>query len=131
MVPNQLLESFEKLKHWQAFFSFTNPIYFYVPFTLIGAAVLIFMFIRSPDGEERVLLRKAAVFVTIAVLISVVMITQINLKIYFGDLEKYRNDLYSLSVLWLLVNLIRLYLVASAFFYTFKVYLLRQTQGKA
>jgi len=127
LAPNQLTNSYEALKNWQGYFTVSNQIYYYVPFTQMAVFVVCYLYIRTKDNRQKALLKKASIFGLLSILITVFIVTQLNLKLFFGDLDKYKEQVYNLSVIWLLGNGIRLYLVGSSLYYTFRVYLLRQT----
>lgn len=126
LAPNQLTNSYEALKNWQGYFTVSNQIYYYVPFTQIAVFVVCYLYFKTKDNREKILLKKASIFGLLSIIITVVIITQLNLKLFFGDLNKYKEQVYDLSVIWLFGNGVRLYLVGSSLYYTFKAYLLRQ-----
>jgi hypothetical protein len=39
IAPNFLVDSIKKVEHWQAFFTITNPIFFYIPLVPIESSV--------------------------------------------------------------------------------------------
>src|ERR1700761_4727160 len=90
ITPNQLSNSYEKLQHWQHFFTETNPMYFYVPFTQLAVVVICILYIKIHDSVQKSFLRKASIFGILGILISVPIITQINVKLFFGDLDKFK-----------------------------------------
>ncbi len=126
LAPNQLTNSYEALKNWQGYSTITNPIYYYVPFTQIAVCAICFLYIKSKDKAEKALLKRASIFGLLSIAITAIIVTQLNIKLFFGDLDKYKEQIYTLSVIWLIGNAVRLYLVGSSLFYTFKVYLLRK-----
>lgn len=127
LAPNQLTNSYEALKNWQSYFTITNQIYYYVPFTQIAVFVVCYLYFRTTNQPEKQLLKKASIFGLLSLIMTMYIVTQLNLKLFFGDIEKYKSEIYSLSVMWLIGNAIRLYLVGSSLYFTFKTYLLRQT----
>ncbi len=126
LAPNQLSNSYEALKNWQGYFTISNQIHYYVPFTQVAVFVVCFLFFKTTDKSEKALLKKASIFGLLSIAITVVIVTQLNLKLFFGDLDKYKEQIYNLSLIWLIGNGIRLYLVGSSLYYTFKAYLLQQ-----
>lgn len=128
LAPNQLTNTYEALKNWQGYFTVTNQIYYYVPFTQIAVFVVCYLYFHTDDKAEKRLLKKASILGLLSIVLTVVIVTQLNLKLFFGDIDKYKSKIYFLSVIWLVGNALRLYLVGSSFYFTFKVYLLRETQ---
>ncbi len=130
LAPNQLTHSYEALKNWQHYFTITNQIYYYVPFTQIAVLVVWYVYFKSTDTAEKLLLKKASIFGFLSIAITVVIVTQLNVKLFFGDLNQYKQELFTLSVVWLIGNAIRLYLVGSAVYYVFQAFLLLQVNQK-
>jgi hypothetical protein len=129
LAPNNLVNPFEALSHWQSYFTVSNQIYYYVPFTQLAVIVVCVLYFKTKDKTQKQFLKKASIFSLLAVGISVAIITQLNTKLFFGNnLAKYKDQLYTLSIIWLIGNTIRLYLVASSFYYIFKNHQLHQFQ---
>lgn len=123
LAPNQLVHTYEKLTCWQSYFSLTNQIYYYVPFTQIAAFMVCFLFWKSEPGELKIMLKKASVFGILAIVLTVVIVTELNAKLFFGDLEQHRDSLTSMAVMWMIANALRLYLVGSALLYVLRSYI--------
>jgi len=128
LAPNQLTDTLDALVCWQNYFTITNQIHYYVPFTQLAVVGICVLYFKSDHAHEKALLKKAALFGLFSILITVVIVTQLNLKIFFGDLHRYLNDLLTLAWLWLIGNAVRLYLVGSSLYYTFKTYSSRLTR---
>jgi hypothetical protein len=127
LAPNNLVDPFNALSHWQSYFTVSNQIYYYVPITIVAILVFCLLYFKINDKAEKQLLKKAAIYGLFAIGISIIIITQLNTKLFFGNnLAQYKNQLYTLSLLWLIGNAVRLYLVATSFYYIFKTYQLQQ-----
>ena len=129
--PNILHDTAVSLGHWQSFFAVTNPAFFYVPVPQLATVVLIILFFKAggQGPELKHYLKWATIFQVASIVLSVYIITQINFKLFFGDLTKYADRLYSLALLWNILNLIRIALVGIALVFLFKAYL--QAQKKS
>ncbi|GAB3898835.1 DUF1772 domain-containing protein [Larkinella knui] len=127
LAPNQLTDSYEALKGWQNYFKITNQIYYYVPFTQLAVVATTVLYFKSTGEKQKNLLKKAVITGWIAIFLTILIVTQLNLKLFFGDLEKYQHKLFTLSVIWLIGNAIRLYFVGASLFYVLKTYSLRQS----
>lgn len=114
LIPNQLVASFEALTAWQSYFKVTDPLYYYVPWAQLPVVTSLFVFFKSKDRMQRSLLKKACIFSMIAVGITIVMVNEINEKLFNSDLAKYKDQLQLLAVLWLIGNAVRLFLVWKA-----------------
>ncbi len=126
LAPNQLTNSYEALKSWQGYFTITNQIHYYVPFTQFAVFVICYLYFKTDNQMEKRLLKKASIFGLLSILLTAIIVTQLNLKLFFGDIEKYKDQIYDLSVIWLFGNAIRIYLVGSCLLLTFRIYILRQ-----
>ncbi len=131
IAPNMLNDTATRMEHWQKFFVVTNPVFFYVPVPQLATVVLLILFFKS-DKQKPVLrhyLKLASIFQVASLILSVYIITQINFKLFFGDLNKYSGQLSSLALLWNALNVIRVLLVAAVLTFTFKAYLQTQKSG--
>lgn len=97
--------------------------YFYVPFTQLAVVITGILYIKATTPVQKIFLKKAGIFGILGILISIPIITQINLKLFFGDLDKFKDQLKTLSVIWLIGNAVRLYLVGNSLRYAIKAYL--------
>ena len=129
MTPNLLTDSVVKVRHWQAFFTITNPVIFYIPLTPIAAIVLFVLYFKTPT-ESTVLkrnLKYASVFLIGAIAVGVFIITQINFKLFFGNVDQFAADIFRLSVLWNVLNMVRVILLAFSIYHLFNAYILVKT----
>ena len=127
LAPNQLTNSYEALKSWQGYFTISNQIYYYVPFTQIAVFIVCYLHLKSKIPKEKVYLKKASIFGLLSIALTALIVTQLNLKLFFGDIENHKSEIYILSVIWLIGNAVRIYLVGSSLYFTFKAYLIRKT----
>src|SRR4051794_13246582 len=92
--PNMLgADALQKLHNFQKFFITTNPVFFYIPLSPLATAATVFIYFKTPKTKTVLKrhLKMASIFLTISVALSVYMITQLNLKLFFGDLTKYTD----------------------------------------
>jgi hypothetical protein len=128
IAPNLLTDSFQKAQHWQNFIDVTNPILFYVPLTPLSTITLLLLYFKTPKQKTDLKrqMKFAVIFQVLSYSLSIYIITQINLIIFFGDLNKYIGIVHTKALLWNILNIIRVTLVAIALIFNFKAYL--QTQ---
>jgi len=122
LMPNTLFGSVQKLQAWQNLFVESNPAYFYLIANLAVVATWI-LFFRTPKESTDIkrLLKYASLILLAAIVLSVYIITQINLKFFFGDLSKYDTvQIHSAAVLWNVLNSIRVVLVGAALVFMFR-----------
>jgi len=128
MIPNQLFFTYETVKSYLNYFHFSNPVFYFVPFTQMAVVVLIFLYVKCDDGRKKQLLKKASVYGSLAIILTIVIVTQINMKLFAPDFHLYRDQLYTLSVWWLLGNALRIFLVGKSLYFTFRTFVARQAR---
>jgi hypothetical protein len=125
IAPNMLDDSIRKIQDWKDFFVTTNPIFFYIPIAPIAAFIIAFLYFKK-SMDNAVLkrhLKIATIFGLLAFGLGIYIITQINIKFFFGDIQKYSADAHKMSVLWNILNIIRVILLAPTLSHTFKAYM--------
>ena len=127
MVPNHLTDTEKTMTGYVAYFHTTNPIFYFVPFTQLAILIVIFLYFKCEDPHQKRLLKNASLFGILALLVTVLIVTQINVKIFSADFANYRHQLHTLSILWLLGNAVRMLLVAGSIYHAGKVYIIRET----
>ena len=125
ITPNILENSIQRLHSFQAFFVVTNPVFFYVPISQLAIIAIVIVYFKTPVRmiELKRKLKRAVIFLLIAFVLSIYIITQINMKLFFGDLEKYASEVPTKALLWNILNIIRLILLATSLTYIFKSYI--------
>lgn len=125
--PNMLENSGQRLHYWQNFFVVINPVFFYVPIPPLAAVSLIVLFFIVPKEEVKIKkqLKLANIFQITSLALSTYIITQLNFKLFFGDLEKYADQIPSRALLWNILNLLRVALIAIALRFVFNAYMHR------
>jgi hypothetical protein len=123
LAPNMLFHSSAQLQRWHEYFTITNQIYYYVPFTKMATVLLWWLYWRIKDKDIRKELAIASIFGLLSILITVYIVTQLNLKLFFGVFERYRDELSYMTLKWNILNIIRVGLVGVTLTYTFKAYI--------
>ncbi|MGH3722880.1 MAG: anthrone oxygenase family protein [Mycobacterium sp.] len=119
--PNIAGDSKEQLKAFQQFTEVTNPVYYYVPLTLVAAITLIVWFVRTPfRAPEKVSLLLACVAEIAAVILSVYVIVKLNMTLFFGSLGETPRELHDLALQWNVLNLVRVVLTAVALLFALR-----------
>jgi hypothetical protein len=128
ITPNLLIDPTRKIYYWREFFRITNPIFFYIP--LAPAAILSSFVLYFKTPKEKIVLKRylryATFFLSIALAVGVFIISQINLKLFYGHIVKNSTEIYRLSVLWNLLNILRVILLAFTIYYVFNAYIFIQ-----
>lgn len=126
LAPNLLKESVGKADLWKKLFTATNPIFFYIPISPLAMLATVFLYFKTPDTRQGLKkhLKHATIFGLVALIFSVIIITQINLKLFFGDTNTLAGNVHTLAVLWNLLNAIRVILLSFAVFHIFRACIL-------
>src|SRR6266700_5893497 len=114
ITPNLLKHSIEKLYHWQQFFTVTNPVLFYIPLVPFSIAILVILYFKkSKEGfQTKKYLKQSIIFLIPPLLVGIYVVTQINLILFFGDLDQISARVYKLSLLWNILNVVRVIFLA-------------------
>jgi hypothetical protein len=130
IAPNMLKDSARKVQDWQDFFAVTNPVFFYIPIAPIAVVIMIVLFLKT-GSEQPILkghLKLATLFGVPAFALGMYMITQINLKLFFGEADKYAAEAHKLSVLWNILNAVRIALLSVTLYQMFRAYIETQRE---
>lgn len=122
LAPNQLRNSFQALVAWQGYFTVTNQLYYYLPFTQLAVVVVCVLYFKSTVPLQTRRLKIAALSGIAAIALTALIVTQLNLKLFFGNSAEHRDSLYTLSVFWLIGNAMRLVLVGTGLWQVLQVY---------
>lgn len=128
LIPNQLVNPVDAISCWQSYFRITDQVYYFVPCMLIAVIGTCILFYRCKERVQRSFLRRAMIFSMIATGLTIVIVNEINEKLFYGDIEKFKDQLTLLVVIWLIGNAIRLYLVGMAMYYIFKTIVYRKSR---
>lgn len=128
ITPNLLSNPAERMQHWQHFFVITNPIFFYIPIAPIAILATVIQYFKTI--REKIVLRKhmryACVFLIFAFVVSIFIISQINLKLFYGNIEAMSpGTIYKLSILWNSLNIVRLLFLGLTIYHLFQAYILK------
>ena len=123
LTPNSIVATTEQINAYNRFFSITEPYYYYVPLTQIGVLILFYLavFGNLPANLQKPV-RIASVTSLLTLLLTVYIITQYNLKMFFGDVTHLGDRVHQLYLEWAILNGIRVTLSGAIIFYLFKAY---------
>ena len=132
IAPNMLNQSLLKTDLWQKFFTMTNPAFFYIPISPIAILTTILLFFKTPNDKtkQKNHLKRATIFGLCAFILGVYIITQINFKLFFGDINELSDNAHRLSVLWNLLNGVRVLFLTFTVYHLFKTYILTEKELK-
>lgn len=123
LMPNWLAAPIDVLEAYNHYYSVVIQYHYYVPITQLGVIILIVLcFTQNPArqlGEGN--LRRAAVWGTLAIALTVWIVLSINLKLFIGELMQTEAQAHQLGLIWMIGNAARLFCVGMAFGYAFRV----------
>lgn len=123
LTPNSIVATTEQINAYNHFFSITEPYYYYVPSTQIGVLILFYLAFSSklPANLQK-LLRFAAAFSGLNIFLTFYIVTQYNLKMFFGDVDRFGEGIHQLYLQWAILNGVRVLLSGIVIFFLFKAY---------
>lgn len=129
--PKFLDVSMERMLFWKSFTSVISPIVYYVPWVYLATIVLVVLYFRTAkekaDIKKR--LKWASIFQIASLALTIYILTQINFKLSFGNLEKYGDAIPGKVILFNVLSVFRIAFGAIGLTYIFKAYV--QTQNAA
>jgi hypothetical protein len=128
LIPNQLVNTLDALNCWQSYFTLTDQLYYFVPCVLASVILTTILFFKSKERVQRKLLKKATIFAMLPAGLSVIIVNELNEKLFYGNLEDYKEQVQFLSALWMLGNAIRMCMVGIAMYYLFHTIIYRKSR---
>jgi hypothetical protein len=120
--PKFLDVSMERMQFWKAFTAVISPIPYYIPIYPIATILLVVLSFQTP--KEKAGLRKrlimASLFQIVSLALTIYILTQINFRRSFGDLQKYAAEIPGKVVLFNILSVIRIGLGAIAVAFVFR-----------
>jgi hypothetical protein len=129
--PKLLDVSMERMLFWKTFTSVISPIIYYVPWVYLATIALIVLYFKTPKekAELKNKLQWASILQIVSLALTIYILTQINFKLRFGNLEKYADTIQGKVILFNILSVIRVAFAASGLTFIFKAYIQTQ-QGK-
>jgi hypothetical protein len=126
--PKFLDTSMERMLFWKSFTSTISPLAYYTPWVGLGTITLIVLYFRTSKQNIKLKsrLKWASIFQVLSLALTFYILTQINFKQSFGDIEKYADVIPGKALLFNIVSILRVVFAAIALTSLFKGYI--QTQ---
>ncbi len=123
--PKLLDVSKERMLFWKDFTSIISPIIYYVPWVYLATIVLVVLYFKASKEktELKKRLRLASIFQIASLVLTIYILTQINFKMSFGNLEKYAGEIADKVFLFNILSVIRVVLAAIGLTFIFKAYI--------
>jgi hypothetical protein len=127
-VPKMLDSSMARMLFWKNFYAAISPVPYYIPLVPLATITLVVLYFKTPKQkmELKNRLKLAAIFQIISLALTFYIVKQINLKLYFSDIEKYGGLIPAKTLLVNIISVARVVITAIALASIFKAYI--QTQ---
>jgi hypothetical protein len=123
--PKFLDVSMERMLFWKSFTSVISPVIYYVPWVYLATITLVVLYFNAPkerDGTKK-RLKLAGIFQIASLALTIYILTQINFKLMFGNLEKYAGTIPAKVILFNILSVLRVAFGAMALAFVFKAYI--------
>lgn len=124
-VPNLIgLGGIKGVIAFREFFVFSNPVFYYIPLGVIGFISTFISYARICDRTTNLnkWLKKATVYGVITILITVIIVTQFNFKLFFGPPPIDDSSLQMMIFFYSIVAFIRLIFDGLTLYGAFRAY---------
>ena len=128
VIPKMLDPAPQRMQFWHHFYLVINPIIFYIPLLPIATIMLIVLYFTATKQKNDIKkqLGIAGVCQIAAMILTFYIVTKINLKFYFSNIEKY-GDLIPFNTLLInILSVVRLLFSVISLFLVFKSYIKTQ-----
>lgn len=124
LTPNSIVASIEIISAYNRYFAITEPYYYYIPLTQIGFFLVLFLafFKTSFSPKIKTLLRRAAITSGAAIALTVYIVTQYNLKMFFGNVDRLGARIHLLYLEWAILNGLRVFLLGLTISFLYRTY---------
>jgi hypothetical protein len=120
--PKLLDVSMERMLFWKSFTSVISPIVYYVPCVYLATIALVILYFKTPKEKEELKkrLKFASIFQMASLALTIYILARINLKLSFGDLEKYADAIQGKVIFFNILSVFRVAFGAIGLIYIFK-----------
>ncbi|MBW4691191.1 MAG: hypothetical protein KME27_05425 [Lyngbya sp. HA4199-MV5] len=123
LTPNNVVASIEQINAYNRYFAITKPYYYYIPFTQIGFLLVLFLAFKTDlPSKIKSLVRRAAITSGAAIALTVYIVTQYNLKLFFGNVDRVGERIHLLYLEWAILNGFRVLLLGITIFFLYRTY---------
>ncbi|CCG98609.1 hypothetical protein FAES_0598 [Fibrella aestuarina BUZ 2] len=123
LMPNWLVAPLDVLHAYNRFYSVVLQYHYYVPITQLAVLTLVWLCFRQNPARlvAPAALKRAAIWGGVGTLLTVLIVLQLNVKLFLGPVAVPEAEAHRLGVLWMLGNAIRLFCVGKTIGYALRV----------
>ncbi len=127
-IPKMLDTSMARMIFWKNYYSVINPLVYYIPLVPLATITLVVLYFKTSKEKTALKnrLKLAGIFQIASLILTFYIVTQVNLKLLFGDIEKYADIIPAKTLLVNILSVFRMVLTAIALTAVFRAYLLTQ-----
>jgi hypothetical protein len=123
--PKFLDTSMDRMLFWKSFTTIISPLAYYTPWVGLGTLTLVILYFIAPK-QKTILknnLKWASLLQVLSLVVTFYILTQINFKESFGNLDTYATAIPGKVILFNILSVFRIVLVAIALAFLFKGYI--------
>ncbi|MBO0931946.1 hypothetical protein [Fibrella aquatilis] len=123
LLPNWLAASLSVLQAYNRYYSVVIQYHYYVPVTQVAVVVLVALCFTSNPARQTdpSNLRRAALWGTLGLVLTALIVINLNLRLFVGELTLSETEAHRLGLIWMVGNGIRLFCVGMSFRYALSV----------
>src|SRR6266540_6469745 len=116
--PKLLDVSAGRMLFWKGFTSVISPVVYYVPWVYLATIALVVLYFRAPKENPglKKRLKLASVLQIASLALTIYILTQINFKLSFGNLEKYADAIPGKVILFNILLISKIQLTPRSFY---------------
>ncbi|HXC03836.1 MAG TPA: hypothetical protein VNZ86_03740 [Bacteroidia bacterium] len=126
--PKMFDSSMERMLFWKSFTSIISPLIYYAPWVYLATITVVILYVKAPLEKDKLRkkLKQAGFFQIASLAVTLYILTQINFKRSYGDLERYADAIPGKVIVFNVLSIIRIGLCAMGLAGVFNAYILTQ-----
>jgi uncharacterized BrkB/YihY/UPF0761 family membrane protein len=123
--PKMLGDSKIRMLFWKEFYTVISPLVYYIPLVPLATVILIILYFNTPkeNVELKSRLKIGGLFQIGSLILTLYIIKQLNLKLYFSNIGKYSSDIPAKAILFNILSVCRIALTIVALIAVFRAYI--------
>jgi hypothetical protein len=129
-IPKMLDTSMARMLFWKGYYAVINPVPYYIPLVPLATIILMVLYFRTPKEKTELKrwLKLAGIFQIASLVLTFYIVTQVNPKLLFNNIEKYADVIPARTLLVNILSVLRMALTAIALVSVFKAYISTQKE---
>lgn len=129
--PKMLDDSKIRMLFWKDFYMVITPLVYYIPLVPLATVTLVILYFNTPkeNAELKSRLKIGGLFQIGSLILTLYIIKQLNLKLYFSNIDKYGSVIPAKAILFNILSVCRVALTTIALITVFRAYIQNQKDG--